>query len=77
MQASQEDVESKDPFTRDALAAKIGYAFKFTPWAPLIFTSSVTGQNVTKLFDLAVDIEARRKQETKTRVLNDLLSSAR
>jgi GTP-binding protein len=76
LKASQEDVVAKDPFTRDALAAKIGYAFKFTPWAPLIFTSSVTGQNVTKLFDLAVDIDARRKQETKTRVLNDLLASA-
>lgn len=76
MQASHEDVVSKDPFTRDALAAKIGYAFKFTPWAPLIFTSSVTGQNVTKIFDLVVDIDARRKQSTKTRVLNDLLAAA-
>lgn len=76
MKTGQADTLGKDPFTRDALAAKIGYAFKFTPWAPLIFTSSVTGQNVTKLFDLAVDIDARRKQETKTRVLNDLLSSA-
>lgn len=76
MQASHDDVVTKDPFTRDALAAKIGYAFKFTPWAPLIFTSSVTGQNVTKLFDLVLDIEARRKQETKTRVLNDLLQTA-
>lgn len=76
LKSSHEDVVSKDPFTRDALAAKIGYSFKFTPWAPLIFTSSVTGQNVTKLFDLAVDIDARRKQPTKTRVLNDLLSTA-
>ena len=74
MKAGQDDTLGKDPFTRDALAAKIGYAFKFTPWAPLIFISSVTGQNVTKIFDLVVDIDARRKQETKTRVLNDLLS---
>ena len=69
-------VEGKDAFTRDALAPKIAYAFKFVPWAPLIFTSSVTGQNVTKLFDLALDIEARRHQVTKTRSLNDLLQSA-
>lgn len=71
-----DSVEGKDAFTRDALAPKIAYNFKFTPWAPLIFTSSVTGQNVTKLFDLAVDIMVRRKQETKTRVLNDLLQRA-
>lgn len=76
MKASHDDIVSKDPFTRDALAAKIGYAFKFTPWAPLIFTSSVTGQNVTKIFDLVTDIDARRKQQTKTRVLNDLLADA-
>ncbi|HRJ06512.1 MAG TPA: ribosome biogenesis GTPase Der [Candidatus Saccharibacteria bacterium] len=71
-----DSVEGKDAYTRDALAPKISYNFKFTPWAPLIFTSSVTGQNVTKLFDLATDIDARRKQETKTRVLNDLLQKA-
>lgn len=71
-----DSVEGKDAFTRDALAPKISYNFKFTPWAPLIFTSSVTGQNVTKLFDLVTDIDARRKQATKTRVLNDLLQKA-
>jgi GTP-binding protein len=71
-----DSVEGKDAYTRDALAPKIAYNFKFTPWAPLIFTSSVTGQNVTKLFDLALDIDKRRQQETKTRVLNDLLQKA-
>ncbi len=68
-----DSVEDKDAYTRDALAPKISNTFKFTPWAPLIFTSSVTGQNVTKLFDLALDIDARRHQELKTRQLNDLL----
>jgi len=71
-----DSVEGKDAFTRDALAPQIARTFKFTPWAPLIFTSSVTGQNVTKLFDLALDIDARRKQETKTRELNDMLQKA-
>jgi len=71
-----DSVEDKDAYTRDALAPKITRTFDFTPWAPLIFTSSVTGQNVTKLFDLALDIDARRKQATKTRVLNDLLQKA-
>jgi GTP-binding protein len=71
-----DSVENKDAYTRDALAPTIARNFKFTPWAPLIFTSSVTGQNVTKLFDLALDIDARRKQECKTRKLNDLLQTA-
>ncbi len=71
-----DSVIDKDAYTRDALAPRIAHAFEFVPWAPLIFTSSVTGQNVTKLFDLALDIEARRHQKTKTRVLNDLLQTA-
>jgi GTP-binding protein len=71
-----DSVEGKDAYTRDALAPRISRTFNFTPWAPLIFTSSKTGQNVTKLFDLALDIEARRQQPTKTRVLNDLLQKA-
>jgi len=71
-----DNVNDKDAYTRDNLAAKISSTFDFVPWAPLIFTSSVTGQNVTKLFDLAIEIDERRKQETKTRVLNDLLQKS-
>ncbi len=71
-----DSVIGKDAYTRDALAPRIAHNFDFVPWAPLIFTSSVTGQNVTKLFDLALDIETRRDQNTKTRVLNDLLQKA-
>lgn len=66
-------VMGKDAFTRDALAPKISNTFDFVPWAPLIFTSSVTGQNVSKLFDLILEIHERRTQEIKTRQLNDLL----
>lgn len=66
-------VMGKDAFTRDALAPKISGTFDFVPWAPLIFTSSVTGQNVSKLFDLILEIHDRRTQEIKTRQLNDLL----
>lgn len=71
-----DSVEGKNAYTRDELAPSIVRTFDFTPWAPLIFTSSVTGQNVTKLFDLALDIDARRKQQTKTRALNDLLQKS-
>lgn len=70
-----DSVEGKDAFTRDALAPKIAHEFAFAPWAPLIFTSSVTGQNVTKLFDLARDIKARRNQLIKTVELNKVLQT--
>lgn len=65
-----DDVEGKDAYTRDMLAPRIAHEFDFIPWAPLIFTSSVTGKNVTKLFDLAQEIHLRRQQRFATKDLN-------
>jgi GTP-binding protein len=73
---SKWDSADKDAYTRDTLAPSISRTFDFVPWAPLIFTSSVTGQNVTKLFDLALEIHDRRTQQVKTRQLNDLLQKS-
>lgn len=70
---SKWDSVEKDPFTRDQLAPDIASEFEFVPWAPLIFTSSVTGQNVTKLFDLLLDIDQNRQTRVKTAELNSWL----
>lgn len=66
-------MEEKDEFTRDAIAPQIASTYDFIPWAPLIFTSSVTGQNVTKIFEIALDIVQRREQRLSTRELNQWL----
>ncbi|HMH31212.1 MAG TPA: ribosome biogenesis GTPase Der, partial [Methylomirabilota bacterium] len=71
-----DNVEDKDAFTRDDLAPGIAHDFDFVPWAPLIFTSSVTGQNVTKLFDLALDIDEQRGKRIATPELNKWLRQA-
>jgi GTP-binding protein len=65
-----DSVEDKDAYTRDALAPQIAATYDFIPWAPLIFTSSVTGHNVTKIFELAMDIDKRRGQRIPTAELN-------
>lgn len=62
--------QEKTPFTRDQLAAELRTNFEFVPWAPLVITSSVTGQNVTKLFELALQIDARRQTKFTTSELN-------
>lgn len=67
---SKWDSAEKDAFTRDQLAPEIRNTYDFVPWAPLIFTSAVTGQNVTKIFDLVLEIEAQRKKKIKTVELN-------
>ncbi len=67
---SKWDLKDKDEFTRDQLAPRIKHDFDFVPWSPLIFTSSVEGKNVTKLFDLVMEIMGRRAQKISTRELN-------
>ncbi len=71
---SKWDSLEKDAYSRDQIAAQLKHEFAFVPWAPLILTSAVTGQNVTKIFELAHQIDARRKQELKTSTLNRVLA---
>ena len=71
-----DDAEGKDAFTRDELAPKIAASYDFVPWAPLIFTSAVSGQNVTKLFDIAMSIDLERQKRISTSELNKWLRQA-
>ena len=48
----------------------------FIPFAPVLLTSSETGTNVTKLFELATEISATRHLEIKTADLNKILNEA-
>jgi GTPase len=68
--------EDKDAYTRDAVAPQIAANFVFVPWAPLIFTSAVTGQNVAKLYELIMEISEARQQKFRTTELNQWLRRA-
>ncbi len=50
--------------------------FDFLPYAPVLLTSSETGLNVTKLFELAEEIDQNRHTEIKTSELNKILAEA-
>ena len=52
------------------------YDFNFIPYAPVVMTSSLTGKNVTKIFELAQNINEARHAELKTSDLNKLLQDA-
>ena len=69
-------IPDKTTTTQDDIASRIANTYDFVPWAPLIFTSAITGQNVTKLFDLVIEIDARRQQRITTSVLNKWLREA-
>lgn len=65
-----DSVIDKDAYTRDQLAPQIKHEFEFAPWAPLIFTSSITGQNISKLFEIALEIANNRTKHITTGELN-------
>ena len=50
--------------------------FNFLPYAPVLLTSSETEKNVTKLFELALEIDENRHTEVKTSELNKILNDA-
>ncbi len=60
----------------DEILDKLEYDFNFIPYAPVLITSSETGQNVTKLFELVTEIDATRHQEIRTSELNKILNEA-
>lgn len=67
---SKWDAVEKDSYTRDQLAARVQENFVFVPWAPLIFTSSVSGQNVARLYGFITDIYEQQHKRIKTSELN-------
>lgn len=67
------DAVDKDAFTLDQLAPQIAANFAFVPWAPLIFTSSLTGQNVAKLYELILEAANERQRRFSTPALNQWL----
>lgn len=71
-----DSLPDKTPFSRDEIAKDLVRQFQHVPWAPLMFTSAVTGQNVTRIFDVAAQIVERRKQQFKTAELNKILQQA-
>ncbi len=70
---SKWDAVEKDAFTHDKLIPQIQADFDFVPWAPMIVTSSVTGQNVAKIFEIVLEIAQTRLERIKTTELNGWL----
>ncbi len=63
-------VGDKDERTQTRLIRKIERDFVFAPWAPVVFTSAVTGEHVTQILKLATEIHERRKTKLPTHKLN-------
>lgn len=65
--------QAADKSSKAKVAAEVAAHFEFVPWAPLVFTSATAGVNVTKLFELALEIATNRDLRIKTSDLNTWL----
>ena len=66
----------KNRTAADFLLDALEKDYNFLPYAPVILTSSETGQNATQIFELALEIDAARHTEIKTSELNKILAAA-
>ena len=66
----------KNRTAADFLLDALEKDFDFLPFAPVILTSSKTGANVTRIFELALEVDEARHTEIPTSELNKILNEA-
>ncbi|MCE7937843.1 ribosome biogenesis GTPase Der [bacterium] len=67
------DLIEKDTHTIEAYERQVRHALKFLDYAPILTISAHTGQRVTKVLDLAMQIHATRHTRIATSELNRLV----
>ncbi|MCL4371423.1 MAG: ribosome biogenesis GTPase Der [Chloroflexi bacterium] len=74
--ANKWDLVTKGPTTTEEYTRQIRLAFRFMDYVPLLFTSALTKQRVTKILDAALTIAQERKKRVPTSTLNDAMQEA-
>ncbi|RLT44542.1 MAG: ribosome biogenesis GTPase Der [Chloroflexi bacterium] len=67
---------AEDRAARPEFAARLDRRYDFAPWAPVQFTSALTGEGVRELLELAVHIQQVRQRRVPTSDLNMLVRRA-
>ena len=61
---------------RPQFARRLDYRYRFVPWAPVLFSSALTGAGVRELLEMAVHIGEVRRRRVQTSELNLVLQRA-
>ena len=69
------DLKEKDNNTAAKFEKEIVEKVPYLGFVPFVFTSALTGQRVTKLFDLILQVEAEREKRISTSDINETLQS--
>jgi GTP-binding protein len=67
------DLIEKDTKTAEAFTAKIREELRTLDYVPVVYISAVTKQRITKIIEMAKEIQARRLHRIPTHELNDRL----
>ena len=70
------DLIEKDNSTVNEFNTKIRTALSYMPYAPIVYLSALTGQRVTNLYTMIVEVYTEARRRITTGVLNDLLNDA-
>lgn len=61
---------AEDRGDRHGFARRVDQRYHFVPWAPVQFTSAVTGEGIRELLELAIHIDQIRRRRVQTSELN-------
>lgn len=67
------DLVEKDGKTADAFRKAAGEKAPFLKFVPFLFTSALTGQRITKLLDVILEVEVERERRITTARVNERL----
>ena len=70
------DAIEKDSHTMPAMEKELRAKLYFLDWAPMLFTSALSGQRVTAIFPLALLAVEQHRRRVSTSVVNEVLQEA-
>jgi len=67
---------AEDRAARPDVARQIDQRYRFVPWAPVIFTSALSGEGIRDLLELTVHVASVRERRVQTSELNRAIQRA-
>ncbi|MEX1021801.1 MAG: ribosome biogenesis GTPase Der [Dehalococcoidia bacterium] len=67
---------AEDRSHRADLSKQIDYRYRFVPWAPVLFTSALTGEGVRDLLEMCAHVWEVRRRRVQTSELNKVVHKA-
>jgi GTP-binding protein len=67
---------AEDRDNRHGFAARLDRRYQFVPWAPVQFTSALTGEGIRELLEVAIHIDQVRRRRVQTAELNLVVQKA-